>query len=81
MLRLSNANAGGLVTLSRGQFKAVANAGGILTVKGSLGVYKCSDCGHEDNYQEVDLWTRCNSCFSSLVTDEDVMSLEEVDPI
>lgn len=59
----------------------MATSGSILTVNGSQGVYKCSDCGHDDNYYEVDLWTRCNSCFSSLITDEDVMSLEEIDPI
>lgn len=54
---------------------------GLLTVRGSEGVCKCSDWGHEAHCPEVDLWTRCGACFSNLVTDDDVTSLDDIDPI
>ena len=77
----NNSNAGGLVTLTSKQLVTVATHSGILTIKGFQGFYKGSGCGYESNYHEVDLWTRCINCFSNLVTDGDIMCLDEIDPI
>ena len=78
---IQQGSAGGLVTITEKGLNVVATLDGLLTVRGSEGVYKCSDCGHEAHYPEVDLWTRCDACFSNLFTDDDVTSLEEIDPI
>ena len=78
---IQQGNAGGLVTITEKGLNVVATLDGLLTVRGSEGVYKCSDCGHEAHYPEVDLWTRCGACLSNLVTDDDVTSLDDIDPI
>lgn len=74
-------NADGLVKSTDKKMNVVASPAYLLTVRSHGGFYKCSDCGHEDHYSEVDLWTRCNDCFGSLITDVIVNSLDEIDPI
>jgi len=78
---IQQGNAGGPVTITEKGLTVVATVDGLLTVRGYEGVYKCSDCSHEAHYLEVDLRTRCDACFSNLVTDDDITSLDEIDPI
>lgn len=73
--------AGGFVTISNNGLSVMTTLDGPSIISDSASFQKCSDCGHEAYYPEVDLWTRCNVCHNNLVTDEGVMSFEEVDPL
>lgn len=37
----------------------------------------CPECGNEHSSEDIDLWTRCEACYSLLITDDEVLELED----
>lgn len=36
----------------------------------------CTECGHTNKVESIDLWTLCEGCCSHLVSDSEVLALE-----
>lgn len=37
----------------------------------------CPECGNQHPSEDIDLWTRCEACYSLLITDDEVLELED----